>query len=791
MNKDQERILELIAQIEWLMQRQDSISKETSAILAELNSLKAKTDITSSKDDAQITEPVQVPRTEPTVEEIREVISSAKAEQPSNIRTETPAQKLVKPKEKAIDFEKFVGENLINKIGIAITVIGVAIGAKYSIEHDLISPLTRIILGYLTSIGLLGFGIKLKKNYLNYSVVLVSGAIAIMYFLTFAAFSFYALIPQTLAFGSMVVLTGFAVVAALNYNKQVIAHIGLVGAYAIPFLLSTGSGNVLVLLTYISIINVGILIISFREYWKPVYYSAFGLSWVIYLSWVELSYHRSEHFATALSFLCIFFLTFYTVFAAYKLVKNEKFDIFDIIVLLANSFLFYGLGYQLLSGDQVGSQLLGLFTVLNALIHFGVSVLVYRKNLADPNLLRFVSGLVLAFITMAFPVQLDGNWVTLFWVLEAALLYWIGRSRNEVFYEKISFPLMALAVLSLAQDWTMIYDRYYYDDPASAPMVVFNINFLVSTIFGLCFGWIYRTSLKNGELTGRDDFYKGLQQAVSIGIPLMLLLLVYGLFRIEIVSFFNHLMVDTQVRINEAGLDSYMETNGDIGHFKSIWIINYSLMFLTAAIYLNLKKLKNEWLGQLLLLMNVLAVLVFLVQGLLEMSALRDSYLSPILNEHFEPSIFHILIRYVSYVFVLASASVSYLFIKQEIALPNFRRGFDVLLHVMLIWILSSELINWMDLAGSTQSYKLGLSILWGVYSLVLIVLGIRSNKKHLRIGALVLFAVTLLKLFLYDMMELGTIAKTIVFVSLGVLLLIISFLYNKYKDRIIDRNES
>ena len=36
------------------------------------------------------------------------------------------------------DLEKFIGENLINKIGIAITIIGVAIGAKYSIDHDLI-----------------------------------------------------------------------------------------------------------------------------------------------------------------------------------------------------------------------------------------------------------------------------------------------------------------------------------------------------------------------------------------------------------------------------------------------------------------------------------------------------------------------------------------------------------------------------------------------------------------------------------------------------------------------------
>ena len=111
-------------------------------------------------------------------------------------RDEAPQQVFLlpnKPLKIKSDIEKFIGENLINKIGIAITVIGVAIGAKYSIEHELISPLTRMILGYLIGIGLLGFGIKLKKKYESYSTVLVSGAIAIMYFITYFAYSFYFL----------------------------------------------------------------------------------------------------------------------------------------------------------------------------------------------------------------------------------------------------------------------------------------------------------------------------------------------------------------------------------------------------------------------------------------------------------------------------------------------------------------------------------------------------------------------------------------------------------------------
>ncbi|NCP83308.1 MAG: DUF2339 domain-containing protein, partial [Bacteroidetes bacterium] len=146
-----------------------------------------------------------------------------------------PAQK---PLKISNELEKFIGENLINKIGIAILIIGVAIGAKYSIENDLISPLTRIILGYLLGLGLLGLSIKLKATYENFSAVLVSGSMAIFYFLTYAAYSYYELIPQLITFALMVIFTVFTVIAALQYNKQIIAHIGLVGAYAVPFLLS-------------------------------------------------------------------------------------------------------------------------------------------------------------------------------------------------------------------------------------------------------------------------------------------------------------------------------------------------------------------------------------------------------------------------------------------------------------------------------------------------------------------------------------------------------------------------
>ena len=116
---------------------------------------------------------------------------------------------------------------------------------------------------------------------------------------------------------------------------------------------------------------------------------------------------------------------------------------------------------------------------------------------------------------------------------------------------------------------------------------------------------------------------------------------------------------------------------------------------------------------------------------------------------------------------------------------------FDSLLYISIIWIASSELIAWMDLAHFTQSYKLGLSILWGVYALLIVALGIWKKKKYLRYGAMGLFGATLIKLFFYDISYLDTIAKTIVFVSLGLLLLLISFLYHKFNELISSEEDN
>ncbi len=805
MPENQDQINLLLEKLDELLKKQESFSREIDALSREVQYLKYGQPQPGPGDIPK--KPVPESPLPPPLPPETLQYASEPAHQPPPLpkpaSPAVPAQASPQPPPLAprSNIEKFIGENLISKIGIAITVIGVAIGAKYAIDHDMISPLTRIILGYLVGLGLFAFAVRLKKNYENFSAVLLSGSMAILYFITFAAFSFYALIPQEMAFTLMALFTAFTVAAAVHYNNQVIAQIGLVGAYAVPFLLSEGKGQIAFLFSYIAIINTGILVIAFKRYWKSLYFSAFGLTWLIYAWWYAMEYIRDQHFSLALTFLPIFFAIFYVTFLAYKLLRKEQFNVGDILSLLLNSFFFYGFGYATLAEHPQGEELLGLFTLANAAVHFIVSAVIYRWRLADRSLFYLVSGLVLVFITLAFPVQLDGNWVTLFWAAEAALLFWIGRRNHVPVYEILSYPLMFLAFFSLAHDWATSYNSYYPEQPETWIKPFLNIRFLTGLLVAGAFFFIHWfDKIQDAEqgfhpLTPSPPLPPSppwLRALMSIALPGMLLLALYFSGRVEIATWWDQLFADSALTLTPSGQD-YPEyfRDYDLPRFKIVWILNYSLGFLAILSFVNMQWIKSRLLGVINLVVSALAMLTFLVQGLYELSELRESFLGNAYGEYYRRTGWNMNIRYVSFVFLAALLIACYQYIRQAFMQVRLKIAFDLLLHISALWVASSELIHWMDIADPGQSYKLGLSILWGVYALLLIVLGIWQHKKHLRIGAIILFGITLVKLFLYDLTHLDTIAKTVVFVSLGVLLLIISFLYNKYRNSIFDDDEN
>jgi uncharacterized membrane protein len=90
-----------------------------------------------------------------------------------------------------------------------------------------------------------------------------------------------------------------------------------------------------------------------------------------------------------------------------------------------------------------------------------------------------------------------------------------------------------------------------------------------------------------------------------------------------------------------------------------------------------------------------------------------------------------------------------------------------------------------------THTVKIGFPILWGILAFIFLYIGMKKANKTFRIISLLLIALILLKLFTYDIKDASEAGKIIAFIILGIVLLIISFMYQKIKALLLDDNKS
>jgi uncharacterized membrane protein len=166
------------------------------------------------------------------------------------------------------DMEKFIGENLVSKIGIAILVLAIGFFVKYAIDQNWIGPVGRVAIGILCGGILVAIAHKLRNSYKSFSSVLAGGGLAVFYFTITLGYHQFQLFSQTAAFIIMIVITAFAVVLSILYNKQELAIIALIGGFAAPFLVSDGSGNYKTLFIYLIVLNSGLLVIAYNKAWR-------------------------------------------------------------------------------------------------------------------------------------------------------------------------------------------------------------------------------------------------------------------------------------------------------------------------------------------------------------------------------------------------------------------------------------------------------------------------------------------------------------------------------------------
>ncbi|MEN8927539.1 MAG: DUF2339 domain-containing protein [Flavobacteriales bacterium] len=709
---------------------------------------------------------------------VEEKTTAKKIEKP--IEEEVPSQTIFeKFKERNPDLEKFIGENLINKIGILILVLGISFFVKYAIDKEWINEPARVGIGILCGALVMAVAHRLKKNYTSFSSVLVAGAISIFYFTIYFAFHQYQLFSQTTAFIIMVVITAFSALVSVSYNRQELAILSLIGGFSVPFMLSTGEGNYLVLFTYIAILNIGMLAISYFKKWKIATIVSFAFTTLLYAGWLGKSIDEDNFsHAGALTFATLFYFIFSVIIVLNNLRNKGNFSTIEYVMLVVNTFFFFGIGMAILT--HWDSKLTGLFTLLLAIYNVIYAVILFRKFGLDKNAIYLLIGLALTFVTLTVPIQFSGNQITLFWAAEAVLLLWLSQKSKINAFKLGGIIVQILAVIGLIMDWA----RYTTGEELSVILNPLFITGLVVVISLFSTLWLLK---QEGDI-------------------------VTNYVKIDI-SIYRTVVFITAVVL--AYLIGILEVNHQstqfIGNKTSAWSLPTTYHFVFVAVLLFLSSyFKKKIVTQGVLILSAVSILIYIV-GLFRFPSqeITDNY---IYNTSYNYAFY---LHYIILGCLVYFGVELYRKVKTNFAIePGQVRFLAWVFAFVIVFILSNEimihsLFVWKDIdvgdfaerntyqkayfikeqitAAKLQVVKIGYPILWGIFSFIFLIVGIKKQWKTLRIIALSLLGITIVKLFVYDIQNVSETGKIIAFILLGVLILIISFVYQKIKKLVLD----
>jgi uncharacterized membrane protein len=694
------------------------------------------------------------------VERHREVITNPlSALRTAPIKTLTPQYQPLEQEptffEKHPDLEKFIGENLVNKIGIAILVLAIGFFVKYAIDNNWVGPAGRVGIGILCGGILIGIAHQLRNSYKAFSSVLVGGGLAVFYFTITLAYHQFHLFNQTTSFIILIVITCFAVVLSLLYDKQELAVIALIGGFSSPFIVSNGTANYNALFIYLIILNAGLLIIAYYKSWRILNISSFGLT-VLILTCIIYTLPLGSYLISFI-YISVLYLLFFFINIANNIRENKKFIGSDFTILLSNAGLYFGAGLYLLTMMHA-EQYRGLFSAGIGGINLLFSFILFRSKKAEINILYLLIGITLTFISLTAPIQLHGHFITLFWSAECVLLYWLSQKSGIKLIQWASLIVWVAMLTSLMLDWFNL-----YNSSGASFAIIANKGFITTVFSAICSWLVY-------ELASRADKKENLLSADIYKYLAIIILFASGL-----------------LEINHQFLNRYPGTALNI---------LYLMLYFTVFVYVfcqfavRISTIRLSW--QIIAAKLTSVVLIYLILS----SEFFDLQYSILVEHKIAPT--HFISHWISAMFLLLILYQLIMICKTN--LQEYIKPISWALSAAIVIFLSLEVSLLCNLLFyspvnsinhiTTVYIKTGLPVLWGLLSFALMWLGMRYKTRVLRIISLTLFSITLIKLFAFDIENIPAAGKIAAFFCLGILLLIISFMYQKVK-KIVSEGEN
>ena len=654
-----------------------------------------------------------------------------------------------------------VASTWLLRLGVVILVMGIGFFLKYSIDQGWLAPTARVALAIFAGLGLIVGGSRLLGTLYNMlGHGLIGGGIATLYFSVFAAANFYHLIDALPAFALMGLVTVAAGVLAVRFDSMLIAVLGIIGGYGTPVMLSGGRSNFVGLFAYMLILGCGILGISLKKNWHLLNY--LGLACTYALFGASMKGYQQTDFWNVMPFLIGFFVLYSTALFLFNVVQRTKSTLLELLGLLLNAAIFFASSYVLVR-DANGLQWVAVVTLgLTAFYAAHVYYFLARK-IADRELMISFMGLAVFFLAVTIPLVLSSEWITVSWAIQALVMLWLAGKLNSSFLRQVAFLLYGIVLVRFGS--IDLPGQYSLSLPSAANvplgaylghllerLVIFGVP--IASIAGAYF--LLRSPGAPGRLSiePANDIPQWVRMPWAVRCTIL-------------------------AAVGMAFLFLHLELNRSLGYlFAPARLPVLTLLWLVMCVLLTHEYLASHSRA-------VFAVLAIFVAGVLGKLVFFDLPFWGI-NESF-----------------VYQGNYSLLDASMRLIDFGAMAGFFVLAFVWLTGARrparQSELAGWLAISLTFIFLTLelntflsqfvpplragGISILWSLFALGLIVGGIRKKLGSLRLTGLGLFTVVGFKVFFSDLASLDQFYRIVAFILLGILILCGAFLYLKYRQ--------
>lgn len=255
--------------------------------------------------------------------------------------------------------ESIIGRRGLGWAAVCLILFAAAFFLKYLFDNRWIGELGRVAIGVAAGVSMTVFGFKYhKRGWRVFSQILTGGGIVLLYLSAYAAFGYYHLATQKVAFAYLAILVAEAACLAFLYNAPAIAIMALVGGFLNSILLHSDRDQYRSLFGYIAALDIGAL--ALLKHWRGLTSLAFGGTHLLFWLWYVDRYHPRK-LGAVMVFQSAVFLIFLLAHLGRQLVRRQSVTLEELGLLLINPFVFFATAYHLLNPNH--HDWMGVFAV--------------------------------------------------------------------------------------------------------------------------------------------------------------------------------------------------------------------------------------------------------------------------------------------------------------------------------------------------------------------------------------------------------------------------------------------